>query len=197
MSLFSMSRSVNSHAARDVLTRGDSGLTLVEVMVAVVILGMTLFGVMAGISYMNFRNRESSQRMLASSIETEILELFKAQPFPQITNSTGGNSIYLKSLPPPPGGPPWDDPRRWPVPPANAWQSLPVEDVAPGDATAPALLPDKLPNGAWRADFVLDPANPTLQQVTVTLRWKLYQGDNQRFVSLSTSTTVCQSFPGL
>lgn len=160
-------------------------------MVAIAILGLTLFSVMGGISYMGFRNRESSQRMLAASIETEILELFKAQPFPQITNSTGGAPVYLKQVP---GGAP---DMRWMVPAANAWQTVPIEDVDPANPAAPASVPDKLPNGVWRADFVSDPATPTLRQVTVTMQWQLYQGNSQRVVSLSTSTAVCQSFPSL
>lgn len=160
-------------------------------MVAVAILGLTLFSVMGGISYIGVRNRESSQRMLAASIETEILELFKAQPFPQITNSTGAAPVYLKQVP---GGAP---DARWMVPEANAWQTVPIEDVAPANPAAPASVPDKLPNGVWRADFVTDPATPTLRQVTVTMQWQLYQGNNQRLVSLSTSTAVCQSFPSL
>ncbi len=171
--------------------RAITGFTLVEVMVAVAILGLTLFSVMGGIAYMRFRNRESSQRMLAASVETEILELFKAQPFPQITNSTGAVPVYLKQVP---GGAP---DTRWIVPTANAWQTVPIEDVTPGDAAAPASIPDKLPNGRWRADFVTDPATPTLRQVTVTMQWQLYSGNNQRVVSLSTSTAVCQSFPSL
>jgi hypothetical protein len=86
---------------------------------------------------------------------------------------------------------------RWIVPQLNAWQAIPVEDVAPTDAAAPATVPDKLPNGLWRADFVNDPATPTLRQLTVTLQWQLYAGTNQRVVSMSTSTAVCQNFPSL
>ncbi len=171
--------------------RAVNGFTLVEVMVAVAILGLTLFSVMGGIAYMRFRNRESSQRMLAASIQTELLELFKAQPFPQITNSTAIAPVYLKQIP---GGAP---DTRWIVPVANAWQAIPIEDVAPGNSAAPASIPDKLPNGVWRADFVTTPATPTLQQVTVTMQWQLYPGNNQRVVSMSTSTAICQSFPSL
>jgi len=171
--------------------RAVNGFTLVEVMVAVAILGLTLFSVMGGIAYMRFRNRESSQRMLAASIEMEILELFKAQPFPQIINSTAGAPVYLKQVP---GGAP---DARWIVPAANAWQPVPIEDVAPTDPAAPASIPDKLPNGVWRADFVTNPATTTLRQVTVTMQWQLYSGNNQRVVSLSTSTAICQSFPSL
>ena len=167
------------------------GYTLAEVMIAVLILGVSLFGVMGGISYLSARNREASQRMLAASIETEILELFKAQPFVTIGNSTAGAPVYLKQVP---GGAP--DP-RWIVPTLNAWQTLPVEDVAPGTAAAPDLVPDKLPNGEWRADFVTDPATPSLRQITVTLHWQLHAGSSQHLVSLSTSTMVCQSFPSL
>jgi type II secretory pathway pseudopilin PulG len=167
------------------------GFTLAEAMVAIAIMGVTLFSIMGGIAYLSFRNRESSQRMLASSIETEILELFKAQPFPQITNSTGTAPVYLKQIP---GGAP---DARWIVPAVNAWQAIPVEDVAPANAAAPATVPDKLPNGVWRADFYSDPLTPTLRQITVTLRWQLYAGLSQRTVSLSTSTIVSQSFPSL
>lgn len=161
-------------------------------MVAVAILGVTLFSVMGAIALMGFRNRESSQRMLAASVENEILELFKAQPFTQITNSTVGAPVYLKQVPL--TGQP--DP-QWIVPAVNAWQSVPVEDVVSGTAGTPPLVPNKLPNGNWRAEFATDPAKPFLRQITVTLRWQLYQGTSQRFVSLSTSTVVCQSFPSL
>lgn len=182
---------VSSRFRRRQLRAVRSGFTLVEVMVAVVVLGVTLFSVMGGYSFMRFRNREASQRMLAASIETEILELFKAQPYPQITNSTVAAPVYLKELP---GGLPDG---RWIVPAANAWQTLPIEDVAPADPAAPASVPDKLPNAVWRADFVTDPATPSVRQITVTLQWQLYRGNNQRVVSLSTSTAVCQSFPSL
>ncbi|MGI8891445.1 MAG: type IV pilus modification PilV family protein [Chthoniobacterales bacterium] len=165
--------------------------TLVETMVAVAILGLTVFGIMGGIAYMSVRNREASQRMLAASIETEILELFKAQPYPQITNSTAGIPVYLKQVP---GGAP---DAHWIVPASNAWQAIPVEDVASGTAAAPTLVPDKLPSGEWRADFVTNAATPSLRQITVTLRWQLRGGNSQRLVSLSTSTIVCQSFPSL
>lgn len=173
-----------------------NAFTLAEVMVAVLVLGLTLFGVMEGISFLEFRNRESSQRMLASSIEMEILELFKAQPYTQITNSYSTTMaspapVYLKELPG--GGPD----TRWYVPKVNEWQSIPVEDVVPSSAAAPATVPNKLPNGVWRADFVSDPATPTLRQITVTLQWQLYAGTHQRVVSLTTSTVVCQSFPSL
>ena len=165
-------------------------------MVAVLVLGLTLFGIMEGISFLRFHNRESSQRMLASSIEMEILELFKAQPYTQITNSYSASMaspapVYLKELPT--AGP---DP-RWYVPKVNEWQAIPVEDVAPDSANPPATVANKLPNGVWRADFVTDPATPTLRQITVTLQWQLYAGTHQRVVSLSTSTAVCQSFPSL
>lgn len=183
----------SSHDRLDSLRRRRviAAFTLAEVMVAVTILTVTLLSMVGGISFMKFRNRESSQRMLAASIETEILELFKAQPFPQITNSTVAAPVYLKQVP---GGLP---DARWQVPAANAWQTLPIEDVAPADAAAPATVPDKLPNGVWRADFVSDAATPSLRQVTVTLQWQLYSGAGQRVVSLSTSTAICQSFPSL
>ncbi|HEY2799354.1 MAG TPA: hypothetical protein VGI85_02075, partial [Chthoniobacterales bacterium] len=132
-----------------------------------------------------------SQRMLASSIETEILELFKAQPYTEIANSTAGAPVYLKQVP---GGTP---DARWIVPEVDAWQSVPIEDVDPSSAAAPASVPDKLPNGVWKVDFVTDPATPSLRQVTVTMRWQLYRGNTQRTVSLSTSTIISQTFPSL
>ena len=112
--------------------RAKSGFTLAEVMIAVAVLGFTLFGVMQGFSFMELRNRESSQRMLAASIETEILELFKALPYTAIGNSTASVPVYLKEVP---GGAP---DARWIVPAVNAWQAVPVEDVNPGSAAAPA-----------------------------------------------------------
>jgi type II secretory pathway pseudopilin PulG len=165
--------------------------TLAELMVAVTILGLGLFGLMSAMSFIGERNREASQRMLAASIGSEILELFKAQPFSQIANSTVAAPVYLKEVPG--GGPD----AKWRVPAFNSWASIPVEDVTPAVASAPATVPDKLPNGLWRADFVDDPLTPTLRQITVTLQWQPRAGANQRVVSLSTSTTVCQYFPSL
>lgn len=171
--------------------RAEMGYTLAEVMIAVVVLGLTLVGVMEGLSFMEMRNRESSQRMLAASIETEILELFKAQPYTEIANSTVAAPVYLKEVP---GGAP---DARWIVPAVSAWQPVPVEDVDPSSDAAPASVPDKLPNGVWKADFVTDPATPSVVQVTVTMRWQLYRGNTQRTASLSTSTIICQNFPNL
>jgi hypothetical protein len=179
------------HGAGQNRRRRRDAYTLAEVMVAVTLVGLTLFGVMSAISFIGERNREASQRMLAASIGTEILELFKAQPFSQIANSTVAAPVYLKEVPG--GGPD----ARWKVPAFNSWQSIPVEDVAPADSAAPATVADKLPNGLWRADFVNDPLTPTLRQITVTLQWQLRGGATQRVISLSTSTTVCQYFPSL
>ena len=165
--------------------------TLAEVMIATSILGLMLFGLMSAMSFISARNRDASQRMLAASIATEILELFKAQPFSQIANSTAGAPVYLKEVPG--GGPD----ARWKVPTFNSWESIPVEEVAPASGGSPATVPDKLPNGLWRADFIDDPLTPTLRQITVTLQWQLHAGLTQRVVSLSTSTMVCQSFPSL
>lgn len=160
-------------------------------MIAVAILGLMLFSVMAAISFLSARNREASQRMEAASIATEILELFKAQPFSQITNSTTSAPIYLKQVPG--GGPD----TLWKVPALNSWIAIPVETVDPTTANPPVAVPNKLPNGVWRADFVNDPTKPTLRQITVTLQWQLRAGASQRLASLSTSTVVYQNFPSL
>ena len=160
-------------------------------MVAVTILGLGLFGLMSAMSFIGHRNREASQRMLAASIGSEILELFKAQPLSQIANSMVATPVYLKEVPG--GGPD----AKWRVPAFNSWATIPVEDVTPAVAGAPATVPDKLLNGLWRADFVDDPLTPPLRQITVTLQWQPRNGANQRVVSLITSTTVCQYFPSL
>ena len=171
--------------------RSLGGFTIVEQIVALGVIGIGMIAVLQAISFMQFENRASSQRMLAASIELEILELFKTLPFAQITNSTGGTPIYLKKLASGAAN------TSWRVPALNTWQTVPVEDTSSASAADPALLADKLPSAQWRADFTDDPTDATLRQVKVTMQWKLYASNSRSPVFLQTSTIVAQAYPNL
>ncbi len=181
--------SVPSRAARRVRLAG--GFSIVEQIVALGVIGIGMLAVLQAVSFMQFENRASSQRMMAASIELEILELFKTLPYTQITNSTVGTPIYLKQLA---GG---GGNASWIVPAANAWQPVPVEDTNSTSAADPNLIADKLPGATWRADFTTDPTDATLRQVKVTMQWKLFAGTVRNPVFLTTSTIVSQAYPGL
>lgn len=171
--------------------RLQSGFTIVEQIIALGVIGIGMAAVLQAVSFMQFENRSSSQRMLAASIELEILELFKTQPYAQITNSTAGTPIYLKQLAAGGGN------TRWKVPLVNAWQAVPVEDVSSATATDPSIVADKLPDAVWKADFTTDATDATLRKVTVTMQWKLYTGTKRSAVTLQTSTFVSQAYPNL
>jgi Tfp pilus assembly protein PilV len=180
-----------SARARAKKLRSQGGFTIAEQIVALGVIGIGMIAVLQAISFMQFENRASSQRMLAASIELEILELFKTLPFAQITNSTTGTPIYLKKLA---GG---SANTSWIVPAINSWQNVPVEDTSSGSAADPTLLADKLPGAQWRADFTTDATDATLRQVKVTMRWRLYGGTSRNQVTLQTSTIVAQAYPNL
>ena len=149
--------------------RKDMGaITLIELMVAVAVLGTGFIATMSAVSYMQFENLASSQRMLAASIEMESLELFKVLPLTQITNSTAGAPIYLKQLS---GG---GCHPSWQVPVSGAWKSVPVESVSSTSGGDPVLLADKLPNALWTASFTTDATDSTLRQISVMMQWNLY-----------------------
>ncbi|HXA09075.1 MAG TPA: prepilin-type N-terminal cleavage/methylation domain-containing protein [Chthoniobacterales bacterium] len=176
---------------RMALDRSASGMTLVEVMVAVAVLTISLIGTMAAISWMRMENRTASQRLLVASIGAEMIDLFKSLQYTDIHNSTAGVPIYLKGF----GS---ASPNlAWVVPQAGQWQSLPVEAVNSSSASAPNLVPDKIPQGQWKVEFVPDAVIPQLQQINITIQWQLYAGSTRPPLSYAISTRVCGDFPKL
>ena len=159
---------------------------LVEQLVAVAIVGVALLATMSAVSYMEFENRASSQRMLAASLGMEILELFKALPFAQITNSSAGAPIYLKQLA---GG---GGNANWQVPAAGAWQALPVEGVNSSSAGDPSIVANKLQGGVWKVAFTPDPTDASIVQITLTMQWSLTK---RKPVTLAMSTIVSKYGP--
>lgn len=166
-------------------------MTLVENLVALVVIGIALIGMMSGISYVRMQNRAASQRLLAASIGTEILELFKALPYASITNSTAAVPIYLKGF-----GTAAPN-TAWLVPKAGQTQPLPVEDVNSAAAGNAALVADKLPLGNWSVAFVPDAVTPGLQQINVTIQWKFYAASKRPTNTYTISTKVCANYPNL
>jgi Tfp pilus assembly protein PilV len=173
------------------LFRAISGMTLIEAMVAVGIIGIALVGLISGIGYMRMENRAASQRLLVASIGTEILELFKALPYASIANSTATTPIYLKGF-----GTTSPD-AAWLVPQAGQTQPLPVEDVNSSSASYPSLVANKIPQGVWSVSFVPDATTPGVQQINVTIQWKLYAGTTRPPNTYTISTKVCTDFPNL
>lgn len=166
-------------------------MTLLESLTAVAILTICLIGLMSAISYMRIENRAASQRMLVASVGSEMLELFKALQYTDIHNSTPTAPVYLKgfgSLSPN---------LSWVVPQAGQWQALPVDAVNSASAAAPGLVADKIPQGVWTVEFVPDPVIPRLQQINITIQWKLYAGSTRPPMSYAISTKVCGDFPNL
>lgn len=172
-------------------TPGQAGFTLIEQLVALGVLGMAFLGILQTVSFMQFENRSGSQRMLAVSLQNEILELFKALPYDQITYPVAGSPVYLKKLASGAGNP------RWIVPAQNAWQTVPVDDLNSASASDPAQVANKLPGAIWKVDFATDATDATLRQVTVTMQWRLYAGGTRPPVTMKVSTIVCQSYPNL
>ena len=176
---------------RRALDRSASGMTLVEVMVAVAVLTISLIGTMSAISWMRMENRTASQRLLVASIGAEMIDLFKSLQYTDIHNSTAGASIYLKGF----GS---ASPNlAWVVPQAGQWQALPVEAVNSSSPSAPNLVPDKIPQGQWKVEFVPDAVIPQLQQINITIQWQLYAGSTRPPLSYAISTKVCGDFPKL
>jgi len=168
-----------------------SGISLVECMVAVAVLGISFIGLMSGISYMRMENRAASQRMLVASEAAQILEMFKALPYAAITNSTAGTPIYLEGY-----GTASPD-TVWYVPQSGQWQTLPVENVSSSTAGYPSVIANKIPNGVWSAT-ITSPASPTgLKQITITINWELYAGSTRPPESYTISTVVCSAFPNI
>lgn len=183
--------------------RAISAISLIEIMVAVAILGIAAVGMMSGISYMRFENRAASQRMLVASIGTQILELFKALPYASIANSGTAGTIYLE------GYGTASPNLAWQVPTASGtgmWQPLPVEDVNSNSASNPAIIANKIPGpltvsgspinqGEWSVQI----ASPStgLKQITVTINWLLYAGSTRPPETFSISTVVSSAIPNL
>ena len=173
------------------LSRLTSGITLIEAMVSVAVLTIAMIGLMTAISYMRIENRAASQRLLVASIGAEMLELFKSLQYTDIRNSTATAPVYLKGF----GS---TSPNlSWVVPRAGQWQVLPVEAVNSGSVSAPGLISDKIPQGVWTVDFVPDAVVPQLQQINITIQWKLYAGSTRPPLSYAISTKVCGDFPNL
>lgn len=168
-----------------------SGMTLVEVMVAVAVLTIALIGTMSAISWMRMENRTASQRLLVASIGVEMIDLFKSLQYADIHNSTTAAPVYLKGF----GS---ASPNlAWQVPQAGQWQALPVEDVNSTSSATPGLVPDKIPQGQWTVEFVPDPVIPQLQQINITIQWNLYAGSTRPPLRYAISTEVCGDFPNL
>jgi len=166
-------------------------MSLIEAIVAVAILGIAFVGLCSGISYMRFENRAASQRMLVASMGAQILELFKALPYSDIANSTAAAPIYLEGFG-------TSSPNTaWYVPQAGQWQALPVEDVNSASASAPTVVPNKIPQGVWSVQIQSPSSPPGLKQITVTINWQLYAGSTRPPDTYSISTVVCSAFPNL
>jgi len=167
------------------------GMSLVESLIAISVLGVALTGILSGISYMRVENRASSERILVGSIATQILELFKALPYSAITNSTAGTPIYLE-------GYGTSSPNTaWYVPQAGQSQTLPVEDVNSTSAATPALVPNKIPQGTWSANIVTTGSTHGYKQVTVTVTWEVYAGSTRPPCTYSLSTLISGDEPNL
>lgn len=181
--------------ARPAPSRGVAGMTLVEALIAVAILGITLICMMSGISYMRIQNRSASERMLAASIGAQIIEKFKALPYAEITNSTtdvsGTGAIYLEGM-----GSATPN-AAWYVPQAGQWQTLPVEDVDSTSPATPQVITDKLPEGVWSVQFTSPSSPPGLKQITVTIDWNVYAGATEPPCTYSISTIVSSYIPNL
>ena len=176
---------------RTPLWRSVSGVSLIEALVALGVIGIAVIGMMSAISYMRMENRAASQRLLVASIGAEILELFKALQYTDMHNSTVAAPVYLKGF----GS---ASPNlAWYVPPAGQWQALPVEDVNSASAANPALVASKIPQGVWNVTFVPDATTPGLQQINLTIQWKVYAGTTRPDCTYAISTKVCRDFPKL
>jgi prepilin-type N-terminal cleavage/methylation domain-containing protein len=179
----------------EVPLRFHQGMTLIEALIAVAILGVTLVCMMGGISYMRIQNRSASERLLAGSIASQILEKFKALPYAEIANSTtaasGTGAIYLEGM-----GTASPD-LAWYVPQAGQTQPIPVEDVNSTSSGTPSVVTDKLPEGYWSATITPLTSPPGVTQVTVALTWNVYAGSTQPPITYSLSTMVSSYIPSL
>lgn len=177
------------------LPRAQSGVSLIEILIAVAVLALALTAMISGISYMRIQNRMSSQRMLAGSVAAQILEMYKALPFSVITSSTGGG-ICLEGY-----GTGTPD-TNWTVPAVGMSGTLPVEDVTSSTPGYPSLVTNKLPGGKWTV--ALTPvittgsgATPLVEQITVTVTWDINQGASVAPCTYSLSTMVNSYYPNL
>jgi len=171
--------------------RAAKGMTIIEAVMALAVLGIAMAGMMSGISYMRVQNRASSERMLAGSIAAQILEMFKALPFSAINNSTSSAPVYLEGY-----GTPSPD-TAWYVPQAGQWQTLPVEDVNSTTAGYPAIITDKLPEAVWTVQVQPLATNSAVEQITVTINWNVYAGSKLPPQTYSMSTMVDSFYPAL
>lgn len=176
---------------RDRRLRRLAGFSLVETMVAIAIIGIALLGVIAGITSLRTENLATSQRMLATSLGTELLELIKALSSQNIRNSTAAAPVYLKTSA---AGTPN---ATWRVPQAGESLALPVEEVNSASAGDPTLVADKLPQATWTASFAPDATNATLIYVTININWRLNQTSRGRALQYTLNTAVASNFPRL
>jgi type II secretory pathway pseudopilin PulG len=167
-----------------------AGVSLIESIVAVAVLGIAFVGLMSGVSYMRLQNSAETQRMLVASEAAQILELYKALPYSAITSSTS-TTTYLMGY-----GTTSPD-TNWQVPTAGGTMPLPVDDVNSTSSTEPSPVANKIPNGRWSV-VLSSPASPAgLTQITVTITWALYAGSTRPPESYSLSTIVYSGFPNL
>lgn len=193
--------------ARSQPARGNmvGAFTLVEQVVALAIAGVGLVSTMQAISYLEFENRASSQRMLAASIQMEILELFKTQPFDQLTasplpplylkqDSTGAAGLARWVIPTP-GTDPYSSTL------SGTPQALPVESVLSSSAADPPVVAGKLPSATWRWTSRPDPTDATntnLRQITVIVEWKTAENSTRSEpLRLYASTIISKFTPKL
>lgn len=157
--------------------RNTEGFSLIEVMVAVAIFSITLLGFIFGLILVQRHSRSLTQRELAISKASEIMELFKNSTYSNIAYSTVGTPRYLRRK----VDSTWNT--NWKIPVVNTWEPLPVESVNGASATDPTLIVNKLPEGRWTVtitDITMGATpNWTFRRVQVRVQWKLLRGETR------------------
>jgi type II secretory pathway pseudopilin PulG len=167
-----------------------AGISLIESIVAVAVLGIAFIGLMSGVSYMRLQNSAETQRMLVASEAAQILELYKALPYSAITSSTSTATCLI-------GYGTASPDTNWQVPTAGGTMPLPVDDVNSSSSTEPSPIANKIPNGQWSVVLTTPASPPGLTQITVNIKWELYAGSTRPPESYSLSTIVYSGFPNL
>lgn len=171
------------------LRKAAAGITLIETLVATTVLGIAMTGMMSGISFMRIQNRAASQQMLAGSIATQLLEMFKAMPYSAIANSGTGGTICLVGY----GTSNTDAAYNVPTT-TSTTQPVPVEDVNSTMAGEPPTIANKLPEGYWQAQIQTLASDPNVKEITITISWDIYAGSTLPRLSYSVSTMVNSYF---